>query len=458
MLNHILQQLEEGLNRTLPQADGLLSITIPLAGTHLQNLPHIPGNWLFWSHPGEDHTLLGRGEAQRITATGRNRLEDLSAHFGKLQESWLRLDPSATEVEPATFLMFAFSPNDPMQSPWDGLPNATILLPELLLQQRDNHCTASFTIKLQPILQRETILKRWQQLYTELMETLQQSISPPGRRTTLARTTPPLQREQWQRLITAAQESIASKQLEKVVLARHLRVKAQRHLNPAHLMATLRCLYPDSRLFAANLNGRRFAAATPELLAACHGSQINCSAIGGTIQRDANEQQDRRLGEQLLQDPKAQHEHALVVESIQQALTPLCTELQIPPRPQLLRLRNLQHLESRIYGSLKPGIGLLDTAHKLHPTAAVNGAPTAEARAWLGQHEPFSRGWYSGAGGWINAAGDGELAVLLRCALIDGDSAELFAGAGITAGSDPDAEFEEIELKFGVMLEALENS
>lgn len=235
-------------------------------------------------------------------------------------------------------------------------------------------------------------------------------------------------------------------------------MKAERRLNPERLMATLDCLYPQSTHFSLNLNGRIFAAATPERLVTRRGAKLTCDAIGGTIDRAAEEDQDRRLGENLRSDPKAQHEHALVVRDIKENLQRICKELTIPSQPSLIRLRNLQHLWTRIDGELQDQISLLEIADLLHPTAAVNGFPSTEAGQWLRKHEAGSRGWFTGAAGWLDNKGDGELAVLLRCALLDDDSAELFAGAGVTSDSIPTMELHETELKLSTMLEALENA
>jgi menaquinone-specific isochorismate synthase len=160
----------------------------------------------------------------------------------------------------------------------------------------------------------------------------------------------------------------------------------------------------------------------------------------------------------LLNCRKAQHEHALVVESIQSALAPLCRELALPDSPEVVKLRNLQHLWTGIKGTLRSGVSLLDAARRLHPTPAVAGTPTDRACQWLQDHETLARGWYSGIVGWLQADGEGELSVLLRCAVLQGRSAELFAGAGIVSDSDPQAELQETEMKLRAMLEAMQEN
>jgi menaquinone-specific isochorismate synthase len=223
-------------------------------------------------------------------------------------------------------------------------------------------------------------------------------------------------------------------------------------------MTTLEYLYPNSMLLASRMGERTFLSATPECLLSLQNGYIYCDALAGTIHRSANEQKDRDLGQTLLTDPKAKHEHQLVVEDITTSLGAICSDINHCDKPSLLRLRNLQHLHTKIEGQLKSDITLLDAAARLHPTAAVNGHPGPEAKQWLMQNESIERGWYTGAAGWIDYSGNGKLAVLLRCALLDNNQADLFAGAGITAESDANAEYAETELKFSVMLEALENA
>jgi menaquinone-specific isochorismate synthase len=121
----------------------------------------------------------------------------------------------------------------------------------------------------------------------------------------------------------------------------------------------------------------------------------------------------------------------------------------------LMKLPRVQHLWSPVHARTRPGVSLLRLAERLHPTSAVGGIPRAEALAWLAEHEPEPRGWYTGALGWVDAGGDGDLCVILRCALIQGQQAQLFAGSGIVAQSDPQEELRETEWKLQTMLDGL---
>ena len=228
-----------------------------------------------------------------------------------------------------------------------------------------------------------------------------------------------------------------------------------RPFHPGLLVSKLRQLQPRARLFAMSLDDKIFAAAPPERLVHKKGRNLICDAVGGTAARDPSAFEDSRLGKELLRDAKSLYEHLVVVQEIRDKLSPLCAGLSHAATPGLMPLRRLQHLWTQFHGTLAHERSLIEVAAMLHPTAAVNGFPEEAATRWLDQHESLPRGWFSGAGGWLDRDGNGELAVLLRCALIEGRCAELFAGAGITAQSDPAAELSETELKFDTMLEAL---
>jgi isochorismate synthase len=458
LIKRVDNYLSSKLRQLGLEAGGVLSIVIPVQEIHLRSLPGIQEDWFFWDRPSEDETILGIGTAKAVTASGLGRLEKIGRAMQEMHDRWEWLDLEQTGLRPLSYICFAFNQDDPMCAPWNGLPNSGMFLPELTLHQRDNCCAAAFSINLQVTQDRETIQQRWMELFRTLIASISQPHSPPGCKTALTITSASPDGNHWRSLVQNAQTSISSGSLKKVVLARQLKVQAQRRFDPRQLMSTLSYLYPSSALLATHMGKGIFVSATPERLCRSAGNRIICDAIAGTVQRSALAQTDQDLANFLLADPKNRHEHDLVVEDISSSLRPLCTTMDHPEQPHIIRLRNLQHLWTVITGQLKPEINLLQVAANIHPTAAVNGFPTAAADRWLKANEPFARGWYAGAAGWIDCRGDGELAVLLRCALLDQDRADLFAGAGITAGSDADAEFAETELKFGVMLEALKNS
>jgi len=152
---------------------------------------------------------------------------------------------------------------------------------------------------------------------------------------------------------------------------------------------------------------------------------------------------------------KDRREHAVVVDDIVSKLGPITGQLSAPPLPALLKMANVQHLASEVVGVLDSPRSVIEVAGVLHPTPAVAGLPQAEALAFISKAESIDRGWYSGGIGWTDAGGNGQIAVALRCALVRGDTAHLYAGAGIVAGSRPERELEETRLKFRPLLNLL---
>ena len=166
-------------------------------------------------------------------------------------------------------------------------------------------------------------------------------------------------------------------------------------------------------------------------------------------------EEDRILAETLLDSHKEREEHNLVMEQIIRKLELIIPNIQFPKSPQILKLKNVQHLQTPISGELENGEQVLDLVTRLHPTSAVAGTPTDKAMNIIEDMEVHDRGWYSGPIGWIDDAGDGEFYVALRSALVKDEEAHVFAGGGIVSESHPDKEWEETELKLQPIISAL---
>jgi isochorismate synthase len=196
--------------------------------------------------------------------------------------------------------------------------------------------------------------------------------------------------------------------------------------------------------------------ASPELLVSRRGLVVSANPLAGSAPRSGDPDEDRANAQALGSSAKDRQEHAFVVEHVFRTLKPLCEELRHDPEPQLLATANVWHLSTRFSGRLKrPAPTALELAAALHPTPAVCGTPTATAATTIAELEPFERGCYAGPVGWVDADGDGEWALALRCAELVGDRATLYAGAGIVAESEPDRELDETERKFRAFLDSL---
>ena len=264
----------------------------------------------------------------------------------------------------------------------------------------------------------------------------------------------------YRELVSTALGQIQASAMEKVVLSRSLTLTAE--IDVLGLLRRLAHRNPRGYTFAVNLEGkgtppRTLLGASPELLLARHGSRVISNPLAGSIPRSPDLAEDRRRADELLNSLKDHREHALVVDAVAEALRPYCHALHVPAAPVLLATPTMWHLSTEIHGELaNPTTSALELACALHPTPAVCGYPTADARAFIEQAEGFDRGFFTGLTGWCDADGDGEWAITIRCAEVSEHSATLYAGAGIVAGSEPELELRETSAKLRTMLHAMQ--
>ncbi|SFM57129.1 isochorismate synthase [Pseudonocardia ammonioxydans] len=238
-------------------------------------------------------------------------------------------------------------------------------------------------------------------------------------------------------------------ELEKVVLAHDLLAHADTDLDPRFLLHGLAQRYPTCWSFAVD----GLVGATPELLLRLDGRTVESRVLAGTMWPSG----DTDVGAALAGSAKDLREHAYAVDSLACSLRPLVADLQVPETPSVLTLPNVSHLASDVRARLDPErpVSLLTLLEAVHPTAAVGGTPTPDATALIRQIEGLDRGRYAGPVGYVDADGGGEVGIALRCAELDGRTARLFAGCGIVADSDPDAEVREAAAKMRAVRDAL---
>jgi isochorismate synthase len=257
--------------------------------------------------------------------------------------------------------------------------------------------------------------------------------------------------------VAEAVARIRDGRFEKVVLARTLEVDAGRPLDPKRLLHRLRAVEPHGYVFAVPIrDGASLVGASPELLVSLRGGEVRATPLAGTSPRAGDPDEDRANADALVASAKNREEHAVVVRAVAAALGRWCAPLSWDPEPVLLETANVWHLATRFVGRVRdPSTNVLDLVAALHPTPAVCGTPTDAARDAIAELEPFDRGRYAGPVGWIDARGEGEWAIALRCAELSGERATLFAGAGIVAGSEPASEADETGRKFRAFLDSL---
>ena len=256
-------------------------------------------------------------------------------------------------------------------------------------------------------------------------------------------------------------EVISARGLDKVVLARAIELTSEGVVEPLSVLARLINADSAGNGFYVALGeeheGAHLVGSSPEVLVRREGHTVTCHPLAGSLARSVDSATDRARGRQLLRSAKDQAEHAFVIDALTSALAPLCTTIHAPTSPVLTWTPALWHLGTPITATLRdPATTALDLALSVHPTPAICGTPTAEAKRAILEIED-ERGFYSGAVGWCDRQGDGEWMVTIRSARIDASLRTVLAhaGSGLVAGSEPEAELEETTVKLSTILSAL---
>ncbi len=257
---------------------------------------------------------------------------------------------------------------------------------------------------------------------------------------------------EWENMVETALDAISDAQFEKVVLARRTTVTLDQPIPPAQLLKTSKQRNARAFHFMFALDSKHcFVGSTPERLFARQEGELATEALAGTIGRGKSEQEDDTLADWLMNDAKNIYENKLVVDDILSRLNPWCQDLYADDTPHLVKLRHVQHLRRSIRATLDHGISNSALLENLQPTAAIAGLPRDKAIDFIHHHEPFARGWYSGAVGYISDERS-EFCVAIRSALILENELHLFAGAGIVPGSQPQSEWKELDRKTATLL------
>ena len=408
-----------------------ISITTELLGEHPSLLDiAIPEfadsqDLTSWVRGGDG--LVGIGIYKRQVVTGTNRFAEARKWWrNEISTLDIHNNVHGTGTGPILFTSFSFDPAE----------ESILVIPKVVIGQRNGKSWITWIgASPQPGLQKASIEK----------SPLNLSWSGSNG-------------DVWQDRVARAVEKIKENQLEKVVLARFASATSDSPINTRNLLKELANEYPSTWVYSnSDLIG-----ATPELLVRLSKSLVTSRILAGTIRKTGDDERDLALAGSLARSSKDLEEHEYAVRSVADALAPLCSSTNVPESPFVLHLSNVMHLATDVTGVLSDNSSpadIFDLVSRLHPSAAVCGTPTEIAKRAIDEIEGISRGRYAGPIGWIDANGDGELGIALRCGQISSDkkSIRIFAGCGIVAGSDPEREYAESQAKLLPMRSALES-
>lgn len=403
---------------------------------------------------GQGRAVLAFGTALYHASEGKDRFRQAQ----QFVESWsqktvLRQFQAANHPNPRFFCNFTFFSQHQSTNP--QFPAASIFLPSWQVTRLTQACILTANLVITPDTPLEDLTQRVL-LQVSRLEQLAHFSGSNGYRSALSLPSPPPDTSGFKQVVSSALAQITQNRLHKIVLAHAVDIIAPHDFHLSQSLNRLRHNHPDCYTFSVgNGQGATFIGASPERLLSIRHHTLVTDALAGSAPRGRTAAEDEILAENLLANPKERDEHQFVVEFLVRQLTALGLRPGYRTLPRLLRLANIQHLHTPIRAMLPAHASPLRLVEALHPTPAVAGVPTEAACHQIRCHESFDRSLYAAPLGWIDDRGNSEFIVGIRSALIQGNQARLYAGAGIVAGSDPERELAEIQLKLRALSEAL---
>jgi salicylate biosynthesis isochorismate synthase/menaquinone-specific isochorismate synthase len=412
-------------------------------------------DWFCFEQPDRDgYAVAGLGCARRLLARGPERFAHTSRQWRGLSATAL-CDPVQDPAGSGLLAVggFAFDPQGGESPAWEGFAPASLVVPAVSLARGSGGTAATINVSVAPDDTADQLMDRVSRRLESMVARELPLLDPsPAGTYRVHSTMPPAHYEE---AVAAAVRRIRAGMIEKVVVAREVEAHAPTAHDPAAVLGILRQEFPSCYVFAVGHGEATFLAASPELLVRRQGQRASTVALAGSIGRSADPAVDDHLGERLLGSPKDREENAIVARAISRVLAPHAVWVTAAPEPVVIKVANIQHLATPIRAQLAAPLPAVELAGVLHPTPAVGGDPRERAVELIPALEGFDRGWYAGAVGWTDQTGDGEFCVALRCALLRGPEAHLYAGCGIVRDSDPASELAETELKLAALLPLL---
>lgn len=407
---------------------------------------------VYWRGRNSDREHAGLGAKVEIRLAGPDAMRQAVSQGMSLLDRCVVVSSEGDAPSPRLLAGFAFESATQPDPIWTGYADAFLVLPELTFVTDAQGDRAYLAVEVRPDAQAEGLLEILVSRAAELMPAAKMRDERPLPSIAFGEDN---DRSEWTHAVEQVLAQMREGQLEKVVLARRITLRADASIPVWPLMRKLRDTATGCFHFAFGMpGGQVFVGASPERLFRVQGRDIETDCLAGTTERGTDAVADAAFADALLASAKDRLEHYYVLEDSLHRLGALCTELNADTKPRIVSLATLQHLATTVRGRLKDGVGVGDILEQLHPTPAVGGTPRAEALAAIRALEPHSRGWYAGPVGWIERD-RAEFAVAIRSALLTGAEAHVFAGAGIVPGSVPENEWQETQHKAQAFLKAV---
>ncbi|MFC4321672.1 isochorismate synthase [Litchfieldia salsa] len=459
--NNTIDQVRKGVSRTQEQHNNHVLLSRVVEAKNIDPLlffeagkTFFEGERTFWANPSFNTILVGLGKAHEIEVDrSANRFDEVETKWKELINQLDDKNEMKYGTGPILFGGFSFDPKRNKTSLWNDFSNATFVLPKILLSVIDGECYFTFNHISGPNGDTE-VLDNIEEIKNQLVNSMNEKI---GHHEEMKKefVKSEVNPEKWMSSVKEVVNDIKNGDVEKVVLAREINLTFKNQINIDEVLFNLREQQPMSYLFVFENKHACFIGASPERLIKKKANTIKSTCLAGSIGRGQTINLDQELGKQLLQDQKNMIEHEVVVSMIKEAMIASCKTISSSNRPQLLKMRHIQHLYTPIKGEAKSDVSLLSMVKKLHPTPALGGFPSNKAIEKIREVELLDRGWYAAPIGWVDGNDNGEFAVAIRSGLLRGKDASLFAGCGIVADSDPIEEYKETNIKFKPMLSAL---
>ncbi|MBP2076436.1 isochorismate synthase [Oceanobacillus polygoni] len=448
LLKEAIEQLRTEDDRRLVSFTKKIATANPLQ--FFEAAKHIRENRAFWTSSSQMLWLTGVGTAFEMGAD-ESRFEVIEAAWNKiLNEAYIH---NPYEV-PGTGIVaiggMSFDPENTQTELWKKFRPSQFRIPEFLLTKYDS----SYYLTINVCVRKNDHAKQLAEELRLIEQKLLTERALPDHGLYIQDENE-MDSDKWMDIVRRATEEIRKQNVEKIVLARELRLTFNRRADISPVLNNLLKTQPNSYIFAYEIGDDCFVGATPERLVKVEKNKLLSTCLAGTAPRGETKEEDMKISEALLNDEKNRQEHDFVVQMIKRGIKDYCTQVAIPDEPIVRPFKNLQHLYTPVTAQLKDGYTILDIVKQLHPTPALGGSPKEESLAFIREHELLDRGWYGAPIGWMDSSNNGEFAVAIRSALIQKNQASLFAGCGVVKDSDPQSEYEETKIKLLPMLTVL---